>query len=242
MKPKSSDYNLPHNARGIDFGDFTMMFTNEGKVVFFNKNETGDHITVHPGNNSGIIDIHKTSIGPGGEKEQETLFAVENENVFPLLMEIGSIVMSEYFSLMRPLRLGWLRHRYILIINGCFPTEEIIPEITENRKRRLVFDEVALQQRIYDLEYYDDIFGLDDGAFSLVKVRRRKMKNIGTAYKLTMPNGYVKLCWIKNKDVYWLLSQLEPIIMEIVERYHLPHEELYKHLDKYKEPTAFRPT
>jgi len=232
---KMSNYSnismLPHDARGIDFDMLAFQFCPDGKMLLLPKSGNGPHITIHPGNKSGILDIHKTYTMPDGTKKHETIFAMRNEDIPQLISEIAPLMMSALEGLLRPLRLGWLKHRNIGIVYGLYPSESDFVRITKrNSRKRLVIDKEEFHKNILIPEYLEDIYYMDDGAFSLESVRRRKSKIIGVAFKVTIPSGDIRLFWIKLKDIPRMVKCLEPILLQEVKKYQLSHEEFSKYL------------
>lgn len=55
MTPKPS---LPHGATGIEVGNFVIELRSD-KVVVLAK-DRGEHYTLHAGQKSGILDVHRT--------------------------------------------------------------------------------------------------------------------------------------------------------------------------------------
>ncbi len=108
----------PNGAKGIEGEDFAIEFSG-GKVIFIAKAGSANrHYTLHPGGNSGIIDVHETTVDDSGEKKHRTLFAVRT-NGLPEAMEGLKEMVPEFLGLLRPLRLGWLKHRGIWHSSGC---------------------------------------------------------------------------------------------------------------------------
>ena len=230
-KRNTNEAMLPHDARGMDFDMFAFEFRPDGKIHFFPKSGNGSHYTIHPGNKSGILDVHKTYMMPDGTKKHETIFAMKNEDIPRLLLEIGPIMISALEGLRRPLSLGWLKHRNITIVYGLYPSDTDFAKITKrNSHKRLDIDNNAFQNNVYVPEYLEEIYDMEDGAFSLISIRRRKSKHIGVAFKTTLLSGDIDIFWIKLKDLPRMMKRMEPILIQEVKKYQLSREEFSKYL------------
>jgi hypothetical protein len=130
-------YILPHGAKGIEGDDFAVAFGGD-KVVFVPKSAgNGTHCTFQAKPASGVMDLHETGIDADGREQHRTLFALHADNVPAVLGELAPMV-AELFRLMRPLRLGWLKHRDIGIARGIDPvSDDDIAAVTRKHKRRL---------------------------------------------------------------------------------------------------------
>src|SRR3989442_6227443 len=84
------------NLRGIEFGDFAIEF-GEGKLIIIPKGDPAVHFTVNLQTTSGIIDVHKTSIGPDGRKHYETVFAMKQVNLTAMLNEMAELMSPDTF-------------------------------------------------------------------------------------------------------------------------------------------------
>ena len=174
-----SPYALPHGAKGIEGDGFAVEFRAD-KIVFVPKADSkATHYTLHTGANSGVIDLHAT----GGDGEtHRTLFAIRKDDLFGLLQEMAPIV-PELLGLLRPLRLGWLKHRNIGIARGIEPVADAeIAAVTRKRKKRLTLDPELYCQNIDCPEFLEDVYDFPDGNFTLL----HKGRAIGMGLKKTL--------------------------------------------------------
>jgi hypothetical protein len=117
-------YRLPHGAKGIEGEGFALAF-GEDKMVFV-PTAVGDaggphkHYTLHAGPDSGVIDLHETTESADGQKHHHTVFAIRKDDLLPLIHQFGE-VLPEFLGLLRPLRIGWMKHRHIGIARGVEP-------------------------------------------------------------------------------------------------------------------------
>lgn len=113
---------LPHGAKGIESEDFAVELRGD-KIVFVPKAAGGgQHYTLHAGMHSGVIDLHETHPEADGQEQRCTLFAMRRDDLATLLGEAAP--MPEFLRLLRPLRLGWLKHRNIGIARGIDPVSD----------------------------------------------------------------------------------------------------------------------
>ena len=86
------------------------------------------------------MDLHETTIDADGREQHRTLFALQRDDLPPMLQELTPMV-PERFRLMRPLQLGWLTHRDIAVARGIDSvTDNEIAAVTRKRRRRLTPD------------------------------------------------------------------------------------------------------
>ncbi len=210
-------YVLPHGAKGIEGDDFAIEFRAD-KIVFVPK-AVGNaaHYTLHMGANSGVIDLHET--GGNGETHR-TLLAVRKDDLLGLLQKMGPIV-PELLGLLRPLRLGWLKHRNIGIARGIEPVADAeIVAVTRKRKKRLVLDPELYRQNIACPEFLEDVYDFPDGNFTLL----HKGRAIGMGFKKTDAQGDIRLFWIKRRDLFRFAHYWQQRLIEPLQRMAIPPE------------------
>ena len=188
---------LPHGAKGIEGDGFAVEFRDDKIVCVTKSVGGGKHYTLHAGPDSGVIDVHETLIDAAGREQHRTLFAVRKDDLLPALEDL-SLMVPELFSLLRPLRLGWLKHRNIGIACGIDPVSDAdIAAVTRKRKRRLALDADLYRRNVFVPKYLEDVYDFPDGNFSLL----HRGRQIGIGFKKTMPDGDVRLFWIKRRDL-----------------------------------------
>jgi hypothetical protein len=215
MTPK-----LPHGASGIEFGDFVIEFCKD-KVVALAKNRD-EHYTLHAGQASGILDVHRSWRGVDGIERHQTVFAMQRSDLPALLAQLYPLTIG-MFRLFRRLRIGWLHWHNIAIVRGLDPTSDAdIAAITRRRpgRKRIVIDEDQLQANIIIPEYLDEIWNFPDGAFSLF----RRGRKIGVGIKTTDQSGYAYLYWFKLHDVSKLCGEFQHRFVAVARKYAIPKE------------------
>src|SRR5260370_41957942 len=105
---------------------------------------------------------------------------------------------GELLGLVRPLRLGWLKHRNIGIARGIDPvSDDDIAAVTRKRKRRLTLDAELYEQNLFVPEFLEEVYEFPDGNFALF----HRGRQIGIGFKKTYADGNVRLFWIKRRDL-----------------------------------------
>jgi hypothetical protein len=211
---------LPHGASGIEFDGFVIEFRQD-KVIALAKNRD-EHYTLHSGEDSGVLDLHRTWREADGTERHQTVFAIHRSDLPALLVEL-SPVATGMFRLIRPLRLGWLHWNNIGVVRGLDPTTDTdITAITRKRpgRKRVVIDEDQVRANIVIPEYLDQVWDFPDGAFSLFKPGRK----IGVGIKATDPVGQVHLFWFKLRDASRLFSEFEAHFAATASKYAIPRE------------------
>ena len=209
---------LPHGARGIEGDGFAVEFRDD-KIVFVPKS-TGDgkHYTPHAGPGSGVMDVHETTTDAEGREQHRTLFALRKDDLLPVLQELSRMV-PELFGLLRPLRLGWLKHRNIAIARGIDPVSDVdIAAVTRKRKRRLALDAELYRRNIFAPEYLEEVYDFPDGNFTLIHHGR----NIGMGFKQTDAAGNVRLYWIKRRDLSRFGNDWQQKVIGALQRFAIP--------------------
>jgi hypothetical protein len=210
---------LPYGARGIEDGPLVLEFRSD-KVVFLLK-PLGDHFTLHAGNNSGVLDIHRTWTDERGVVRHQTIFAIRRADVPALLGELSTSV-RQLFKLIRRLRIGWLARHGIGVVRGLeFTTNDDLSLVTSKKQRnRIVVEQAKVLRNLIVPKYLDDIWSFPDGPFSLFSGNRR----IGVAYKVTDQFGWSRLFWVKLHDLIHFGNQVSPQFIKTALRYAIPPE------------------
>jgi hypothetical protein len=211
---------LPDGAKGIEGDDSALEFRGD-KVVFVPKRgDDGKHYTLHAGPASGVIDVHETARDSEGREQHRTLFALRKDDLLSLLQDVLSMV-PELFGLLRPLRLGWLKHRNIGIARGIDPVSDAdITAATRKRKRRMALDAKLYRQNVFFPRYLEDVYDFPDGNLTLVHRRR----NVGIGFKQTDAAGDIRLFWIKRRDMVRYGNDWQKKLISALQRFPIPPE------------------
>lgn len=133
-------------------------------------------------------------------------------------MQIKSVtVLAE----IRPLRLGWLKHRNIGIARGIEPvSDEDIAAVTRKRKKRLALNAELYRQNIIAPEFLEGVYDFPDGNFTLL----HRGRAIGIGFKHTDAEGNVRLFWIKRRDLLRFGNDWQRRVMDALQRIAIPSE------------------
>jgi hypothetical protein len=198
---------------GFDFGEFAVEVRKDGKVCWFEKAANGDHVTLHPGFKSGQLDLHKTTRLPDGSTQHETLVRVSHEAIGDWMKSFVAVIAEgpkPPAPAMRPLRLGWLRHRRLLLlpmVTGPF-CEKVLCK-RKGRRNRWEFDDAGLQQAVEETmsaRYKSD---LPDGLYWVVRGKRSGPVEKGVAVKTITAYGRHSLEWMPFSTVGTLMSRVD---------------------------------
>lgn len=119
----------------------------------------------------------------GRSEHHRTLFAIRRSDISPAL-EVLRPPLSELLSLLRPLRLAWLKHRDIGIARGINLISDIdIAAATRRRKGCLAIDPQLYEAHIFVPEFLEEIYDFPNGTFALFRRQRR----IGIGFKQLVP-------------------------------------------------------
>jgi hypothetical protein len=130
-------------------------------------------------------------------------------------------LLPELLALLRPLRLGWLKHRRIGIARGIdLIRDEDIAAATRKRKGRLAFVPQLYECNIFVPDFLEEVYDFPDGNFALFRRRRR----IGIGLKMTVAGGEVRLSWIKLTDLMCFARRWEPKVMRALASLDIPPE------------------
>lgn len=211
---------LPHRARGIEIENFSLQFLAD-KILFVPRSATeGEHYTLYAEPASGVLDLHQTKMSSGRSEQHRSLFAMRRDDLPTALAEMMPL-LSELLSLLRPLRLGWLKHHRIGIARGIdLISEEDIAAATRKRKGRLVIDPELYERNIVVPEFLENVYDFPDGVFALFRRQRR----IGIGFKATRADGSVHLSWVKLSDLMHFGHNWQEKVVSTLTTFAIPPE------------------
>jgi hypothetical protein len=210
---------LPNGAKGFDLGEAVLAFGKD-KIVFSSKGST-EHMTMHLGPHSRVLDVHQTSIHPDGSKSHQTLYSISHANLGKLFQDLSSIAVPALMNLARPLDLDMLIANRIGVVVGLLTTEAEIETVTRVRHQKLVIDPEKLADRAWVPEFLDELYTIGDGEFfTLFSTRRRRAPRVvGHGFGSTGRRGRRELMWLSNRRLAAEMTRLEPIIREAAMRH-----------------------
>ena len=151
-----------------------------------------------------------------------------------MLTEISELVKPEdFFVPIRHLRFGWLRRRFMYLLDGQFPDKTRVHELsTKNKRRRLQFDISKYSENLRPVVDYDDCVESPSSVFGVCFVSKQlRAKQVGVAFKVFNPTttGF-SILWIKLKDLGGHVERVMKEFEPIARKYGIPKEE-YRRYD-----------
>jgi hypothetical protein len=195
--------------------EFTLKFLRSGKVVakFHNGHY---HYTLHPGEGTGIVDLHKTdeSLPSGDPAKYKRLGALPREVLMERLNAIGYSLLIEFCRLWRPLRLGWMIRRR-LAIGPRILTDLHFPEVTAIKAREgLSRPDDPLVAWMKPPEFYEDILRKPNTAYLVYDCRKRSSQPCGVVITYGRRN-WVRMLWARTRDLNRWSRRWETSFLEI---------------------------
>jgi hypothetical protein len=210
---------LRFNDPELKFAGVAVKFLPSGKVLVILEG-TGVHYTLHPGHDSGVIDIHKTNerLPEGDSARYETLAAIGQDEIVRYLEAVGKDPVTDLLRLLRPIRLGWIALRRLGVV--AFPTEAELDGVSSIRiKPGSAEWAEPLKSLVKVPEVIDDILLMPNAAFLLFDCRRPTQPPYGVLFKVVGPDGVFSLCWIRLRDLKRWGAATETIFAERFKRF-----------------------
>ena len=131
-------------------------------------------------------------------------------------------MLPEMIGLIRPLRIGWMKHRDIGVARGIEPVSDAdIAAVTTKRKKKLSVDPQGYQHNICIPEFLEEIYDFPDGNFTLT----HRNGSIGIGFKTTDAEGHVRLFWIKRRDLLRFGNNWQERVIGALRRIAIPPED-----------------
>jgi hypothetical protein len=210
---------LRFNDPQLKFSGLTVKFLRSGKVLLVLEG-TGVHYTLHPGHDSGVIDIHKTNgdVPKGDPARYETLAAIGKDEVVRNQEAVGKDPVIDLLRLLRPIRLGWIARRRLGV--GAFPNETDLDGLSSIRIKTGPAEWAEpLKSWMKVPEFIDDILFMPNAAFLLLDCRRPTRPPYGVLFKVVGSHGVLSLCWIRLRDLKRWGTAMETIFAERFKRF-----------------------
>lgn len=194
----------------------TIRFLPDGKIVVKFGQEQHIHYTLHPGTVSGMLDVHKTNehFSDADPQRYETVILIPKAAIEEELGRIGPSFLIEMLSLWRPLRLGWMIRRQ-LVIGPSFPGEDDLQGLKGfSIKAGPASCAEPLASWMKPPEFYEEILERPNVGYSLFDGKKKSRQPYGVAIAYRSPNGDVKLTWARTRDLNRWAKKWEPILLE----------------------------
>lgn len=193
----------------LRFGNLLVKFLPSGKILVVPEGR-GFHFTLHPGHNSGKIDIHRTKEGvPDGDPSKyETLTTIAKEDIVDRLRHMGMGHIQELLSLLRPIRVGWIGRRRLGVI--AFPTDAELSSVSTFRLESAPVENAEfLRCWMRTPEFIDEILELPNEAFLLFDCKKASSPLYGILLRLKDSQGGARLLWARFSDLLRWSARLE---------------------------------
>lgn len=191
---------------------FILKLLPSGKVLLIPQG-SGTHYTLHPGHESGVIDVHKTTerVACGNSGRYETLLAIPKQELVYSLSQIGEAPVAEFLRLFRPIRLGWIARNHLGVV--AFPTDAQLDGISEIKISLDSLESEKLLRGWFRVpEFIDDIFDMPNMAFLLFKSWQRATLPYGIMFKF--PDSKGRLKWIRLRDLRRWSRRMEGVYLQ----------------------------
>lgn len=217
---------LPYGANGLDLGECVFAFARD-KVVFTTK-ASRDHITLHFGVHSQVMDIHQTVTNVDGTITHIRLFSISHKSLAEMVQSISFPVLRALNGILRPLRLGWMAKRRIGAVLGLIPTDSEVVHVTKRRRRKLSIVPDKLLARANFPEFLEELYDLPDGQIiTLFSCKGSKSpKMIGLGFKFTEPSGHRRLVWLSRRRMGRALENINGLLQNAAAKYGTFHKPL----------------
>ena len=186
----------------LEFKGLIVKFLPSGKVLVIPEG-TGVHYTLHPGNQSGVIDLHKTNeqIPTTDTSRYQTLAAIPQDEIVRNLSAVGAEPVMSLLSLLRPIRIGWIARRRLGVV--ALPTEAELDRVSGIRVKKAPTPELSepLSTWMKVPEFIDEIWEMPNATFLLCDCRKDSSPVYGLLFKIVGPQGELSLRWIRLRDL-----------------------------------------
>lgn len=194
----------------------TVRFLPDGKIMVKCGQEEHIHYTLHPGTASGMVDLHKTkeNLPSADPQRYETLAVIPKAAIEETLRHIDPSFVIEMLNLWRPLRLGWMIRRR-LVIGPRFPGNDDLQGVKGiSIKAGPASCGEPLASWMKPPEFYEEILERPNVGYSLFDGRKRSRQPCGVAIAYRSPYGDVKLMWAKTRALHRWAAKWEPFLLE----------------------------
>jgi hypothetical protein len=190
------------------------MFARDKLVLTSKAPNTREHLTVHFGPSSRVLDIHKTRIAADGSRTYQTVFRITHDNLARMFEELAAAVFAGLMSAVRPLAPYYMVRSHYGAIVGPLPTQTNLGAALEMRKRRLTINDKELAKAYRVPRYLDELYELKEGeVFILMShAKRLKPRRVGFGFPVPGKRNRRRLIWIPDKLLQKQVDQLGEVL------------------------------
>jgi hypothetical protein len=210
-------------VKGVDLGEAILVFARD-KIVLAAKQST-EHLTLHLGANSRVLDIHRTRILQDGSKQHTTLFSISHSQLAAMLDELVAPVMNSFTRCFRPMPLGFLSTPLVSAVIGLHSAGPALSAITKVHRRRLSIDRDRLARQVRVPESLSELFHLQSGEiFTLFScLRGHKPRKIGFGFPVRHRRAQPRLVWVRERRLSEMTKAVGLLLSDAARRYGTFH-------------------
>lgn len=180
----------------------TLKFLRDRKVLLKFSDEHF-HFTLHPGQFSGSLDLHKTNelLPKTDPSKYETLAVLPTRELIQRLASFGPVLLADFLGLWRPLRLGWMIRRG-LAIGARFPSAiqlQTVDGISIRQGPVSPNDPIATWMR--PPEYYQDVLQEPNVGYLLYDPKKKSSHPYGVLVTYVGRYDSVHMIWARTRDL-----------------------------------------
>jgi hypothetical protein len=212
--------------KGIDLGEALVLFAHEKLVISSKAPGAREHLTVHFGPQSGVLDVHQTHTAADGTKTYQTLFKIAYTDLERMMQELAGPIVESLRSVARPLTLEYMEKLGIGAIVGPLPTQANLGAAIEVRKRRLTINDEKLAAEYSAPKYLDELYDLEEGKMFILisRANRRNPHRVGFGFPVTDRGGRRRLVWLPDRRLAQEIERIETLLGNVASRYgNKPH-------------------
>lgn len=207
--------------KGIDLGQALILFAHEKLVISSKAPGIREHVTVHFGPASKILDVHQTHTAADGTKTYQTLFEITHAGLERMLKELAGPIVESLMSVARPLTPEYMEKLRLTAIVGPLPTQANLAPAIEVHKRRLTINEKEIAAEYSVPQYIDELYDLGEGEIFILisRANRRNPHRVGFRFPITDDRNRRRLVWFPDRQIAREIECIETLLGHTAARY-----------------------
>jgi len=200
---------------GIDkftLGKFKIVLRPDNKIIIISS-LWNYHLTLHPGHNSDMVDLHKTYNNPAMHKlKHETLYLIPRSDIVAFLTSLFPSI-PDLLRIMLPVHIDWLAKKNYVAYR--LPMESELDSYTQIAISDLnTENEISSNELLHYQDYAREILKMSNSSYLLFSPKNRLC---GMLFSKRNPNGEVYLRLIKTRDLNrWMSVLHESVIHKVL--------------------------
>jgi hypothetical protein len=214
---------LPHGAKGFHLGDDAVVLTARDKLIFTRRG-AADHLTVHMGPATGVLDLHRKVVVDGQPDDYGRIYAISHDDLPKLLLELAPRLLEMLIHVARPLDVSTLDARRVGAVVGLLVPLDQMEAVTSVQRGKLKLDSEKLTSRVWIPELLEDLYRIPDGEFFTLfsTAKRNAPRLLGHGFADPRRKARRQLLWLPHRRLSGALDQIEPVFCEALQKYR-PH-------------------